>query len=237
MALRMEAHSRALANEGYVYCVLRRKYPELEKSHLVYLPAEMKKLGGYYNHSKKKAFYPNGSVGVFSQCADDEDVLNLLSAQFSWMGFDELSTFDWDKFTKLSASVRVTKDSGLIAMVRGCTNPLGPSAGDINRYFVNKDVTAEEDENYNPDDWFAIKANAIDNPHLDIDQYMKRFSGQAAHVRKAWVDGDFVLENALFDFRPTALIEDEDGNPKVIPYHVIHSLPTSSNGLSILYKD
>lgn len=203
MALRWEAHARALAHPGFTYVILRRTYPELQKSHLIHVPREMKKLGGTFNQTDRIATYPNGSKGFFSHCATDEDALNLLSAEFAWMGVDELSTFEWEMFVKLAASVRVPVNSNLTAMVRAATNPLGPSAQQILKYFVDKNVELEEDPDYNPNDWFAIHANLIDNPHLDQDQYRKRFSGLPAHVRKAWVDGEFVLENALFEFHPT----------------------------------
>jgi hypothetical protein len=220
MALRWEAHARALSHPGFNYIILRRTFPELQKSHLVHVPREMKLLGGTFNYTEKFAKYPNGSTGFFSHCATDEDVLNLLSAEFAWAGFDELSTFQWDMFTKLSASVRVAVGSGLTAMVRACTNPLGPSAQKILQYFVEKQVDSSEDPDYNPNDWHSIKANLEDNPHLDESQYRKRFSGLPAHVRKAWVDGDFVLENALFDLRPTIRL----GNGETIPYHVINDI-------------
>lgn len=229
MALRWEAHARALSHPGFKYCILRRTFPELQKSHLVHVPKEMKLLGGDFNYTQKIARYPNGSTGFFSHCATDEDVLNLLSSEFAWMGFDELSTFEWEQFVKLAASVRVPVDSELIAMVRGATNPLGPSAQKILQYFVSKDVDPSEDPDYNPDDWYSVKANLEDNPHLDQFQYRKRFSGLPEHVRKAWVDGDFVLENALFDFHPTvtqSMIYEKGLSQDTLgkPYHVIHDI-------------
>lgn len=216
MCGRWDAHMRALSYPGFTYCILRRTYPELQRSHLVHINREMKQLGGTFHNTDHIATYPNGSRGFFSHCATEDDVLNLLSAEFALMVFDELSTFEWEMFTKLSASVRVPVGSKLTAMVRGLTNPLGPSAQKILEYFVSKVVDPEEDPDYNPYDWFSIHANLIDNPYLDRDQYKKRFSGLPAHVRKAWVDGEFILENALFDFRPTQTI---DGVSK--PFHVV----------------
>lgn len=219
VALRWEAHIRALSYPGFTYCILRRTYPELQKSHLMYISQEMKQLGGYFHHTDKMAIYPNGSKGVFSHCSNEEDVLNLLSAQFVWMGFDELSTFPWEMFTKLAASVRVSQTSGLTAMVRACTNPLGSSADELRAYFIDHDVdmTLEENRDYNPRDWYNIKANAEDNPHIDITQYRKRFSGLPQHVRKAWEDGEFILENALFSFHPETDDLDEDGKVRIDP--------------------
>jgi hypothetical protein len=218
---RWDAHLRALTCPGFKYCILRRTYPELYKSHLTVLPGEMKKLGGEWNGTEKVAKYPNGSLGFFSHCQNDQDVLNLLSAEFYLMFFDEISTFEWDMFTKLAASVRAPIHLGLSAMVRAATNPLGISAEMINRYWILKDLEPHEDEFYNPNDWYAIKANIGDNPHLDAQEYRKRFSGLSAHVIKAWVDGDFSTENALFDFRPQVW---SDGLGKLIPWHVVHDI-------------
>jgi hypothetical protein len=229
MCGRWDAHMRALSHPGFTYCILRRTFPELQRSHLVHINREIKALGGTYHGTDHIVTYPNGSKGFFSHCATEDDVLNLLSSEFALMVFDELSTFEWEMFTKLSASVRVPVGSGLTAMVRGLTNPLGPSAQKILQYFVDKDVDLEEDPDYNPNDWKSIHANLIDNPHLDQEQYRKRFSGLPAHVRKAWVDGEFILENALFDLRPSVTAgmcaEYGWGQEKVSkPYHVINDL-------------
>jgi phage terminase large subunit len=213
---RWDAHMRAMAYPGYKYCILRRTFPELETSHLVFLPKEMRALGGKWNDTKHIAVYPNGSMGFFRHCQNDKDALNLLSSEFYLMFFDEISTFEWEMFVKLAASVRVPEGSGLTAMVRAATNPLGISSEMINKYWVAKDVTPEEDSQYFPSNWYSIKANLEDNPHLDAKQYMARFSGMSAHTLKAWVDGEFSIENALFDFRPTRI--NAAGERK--PYHV-----------------
>lgn len=208
---RWDAHMRALAYPGFSYCILRRTYPELNESHLKFIPREIELLGGTYNQTDHIVKYPNGSRGRFAHCATDADVLKLLSAEFALMVFDEISTFEWDQFIKLAASVRVPVGADYIATVRGLTNPFGPSAQKLLEYFVDKTVDREEDPDYNPDDWYAIKANLVDNPYLDQAQYSKRFSGLPPHIRKAWVEGEFALENALFDFHPTQ---------KGKPYHV-----------------
>lgn len=201
---RWDAHMRALAYPGFKYIILRKTFPELEKTHLYYLPREIKLLGGTYNQTKHIVTYPNGSTGFFSHCNTEEDVLNLLGGEFYLAFFDEISTFSWEQFIKLSISVRAPVGSGLIPMVRAATNPLGESAMEVNKYWVEHNVDREEDPEYNPADWYAIKANIEDNPYLDAQQYRKRFStGLTEHVRKAWLDGEFSYENALFDFHKT----------------------------------
>lgn len=213
---RMDAHMRALATPGFKYCILRRTFPELEKSHLIDIGREMNTLGGRYLAGTHVAHYHNGSVGFFSHCSTQQDVLNLLSSEFHLMFFDEISTFEWEMFTKLSASCRVPEKMreqyGIRALVRAATNPLGCSAEQVNRYWVTKEV--DDDENYKPEDWHQIKANIEDNPYLNKEEYLKQFVGNPLHVRKAWIDGEFSLENALFEVRQT-----KNGEPyHYVPY-------------------
>ncbi len=219
---RWDAHMRAMAYPGFKYCILRRTYPELEKSHLIDLPREMKALGGDYNATSKIARYPNGSLGFFSHCQNEQDALNLLSSEFYLMFFDEISTFEWDMFRKLAASVRMPKTFrekyNTRELVRAATNPLGVSAEKINQYWVTKDVDPEDDPNYRAAEWVSIKANMEDNPYLSED-YRDQFSGMNKHVISAWVHGDFTTENALFDFQPSVVV---DGVRR--PWHVINDI-------------
>ena len=217
--LRFDAHMRALMVPKSNLILVRRTYPELLRSHLIHISTEMKMLQGDYNKTEHIAYYPNGSKLFFSHVATEADSLNLLSAEFIAAYFDELSTIPWDFFVKLCASVRIggpLKAMGIKGVVRAATNPLGPSAAEVFSYFVNKDVDPEDDPDYNPDDWDAIKIQMEDNLHIDIEDYKKRFSGMPGYLKKAWLEGEFALENQLFDFRKT-----KDGRP----YHVIHSMP------------
>lgn len=222
--LRFDAHMRALSVPKANLILVRRTYPELLRSHLIHINLEMKMLGGDYNKTEHIAYYPNDSKLFFSHVATEADSLNLLSAEFIAAYFDELSTIPWEFFVKLAASVRVAgplKELGLKGVVRAATNPLGPSAAEVFAYFVNKDVPPEDDPDYNPNDWDSIKIQMEDNHHLDIDDYKKQFAGMPSHLKKAWLDGDFALENQLFEFKPRL----RDGTP----YHVISEMPTIGN--------
>lgn len=218
LMLRNDAHMRALAVPGCTLILIRKTMKQLEQSHLLYINEEMKYLGGHFHGTKHCAYYPNGSKLFFSYVGHADDALNLLSAEFLAAYYDELSVIPWDYFQKLNASVRVSgtyKDMGLSAVVRAATNPLGPSAAEVMKYFVNKEVSWDEDEDYDPNAWAAIRIDMEDNPHLDLVQYRKRFAGMPEHVKAAWLRGEYMEENTLFDFRPT-----KEGKP----YHVIYEL-------------
>lgn len=213
--LRNDAHMWAMSVPNCNLILIRKTYKQLQQSHLLNISKEMKQLGGYYHATNFVAHYPTGSRLFFSYVGHEADALNLLSAEFLRAYYDELSVIPWEFFLKLSASVRVTGKRGLKASTRSATNPFGESAGDIEKYFVTKDIDPEEDPDYDPAEWDYIQINMEDNPHLDLEQYKKRFAGLPAHLRKAWLDGEFSDEEALFEFKPF-----RDGRP----YHVLKEL-------------
>lgn len=228
--LRADAHMRCLSVEGATCILIRKTMKQLEQSHLLDIGREMELLGGYYHGTKHCAYYPNGSRLFFSYVGHSGDALNLLSAEFLAAYYDELSVIPWEYFLKLNASVRTSgtfKDMGLKGVVRAATNPLGESAAECLKYFVNQDVTWEEDENYLPEEWGSVRIDMEDNPHLDLEQYRKRFAGLPEHVRRAWLYGEYADEHALFSFYPHKGGE---------PYHVIDQLPTEREK-PILYYD
>jgi hypothetical protein len=204
--LRWDCHLKALAYPGYKYLILRRTMPELRKSHLLFLPSEMDKLGGVFLKTHSQAEYANGSVGLFGHCETEADIEKYLSAEFYQIVFDEIVTFDWDMVTKIGVACRVPTGSGLTAMVRGGTNPLGVSAEEVYRYFIGRDITIEEDPDYVKDEWGALHMEMTDNPSLDKAQYVKRFAGLPEAYRKAWLHGEWGVEGAYFSIEPKHLI-------------------------------
>ena len=217
--LRSDAHMRAMSVPNQNIVLIRKTYKDLQKNHLLDIQKEMQLLGGYYHATNFIAHYPTGSRLFFSYVGHEGDALNLLGAEFLAAYFDELSVIPWDFFLKLQASVRVNKNSGLRAVIRAATNPFGEAAGEIEKYFVTKDVDPAEDPDYDPSDWGYIQINMEDNPHLDIEQYKKRFANLPPHLRKAWLEGEFSDEEALFDFKPR-----KEGRP----YHVVEEIDLKS---------
>ena len=224
LAIRMDAHMRALSFANFQYLILRRTMPELRKSHFGYIESEMKKLGGFYHKTENVAYYPNGSKGYFGHCETEADILNYLSSQFGAIYFDELSTFTLKMFLNISSSARAEESAPYVAIVRGGTNPLGEGAGWVKQWFIDKVVNYAEFQDYNPDDFKAIHSVYTDNPYLDRDAYKKRLSTLSANERRAWLDGEWADPDSYFsDFSPSKL--DEVTNERH-PWHVIDDLPT-----------
>ncbi len=222
VALRNDAHMRAMSYPGFTYLVVRLSMPELKKSHLRWMPQEMRNLGGSFHKTDAIATYPNGSQGFFSHCSDEEEMMKLLSSEYDAIYFDEISTFTWETITKICTCLRVREDSGLLAIVRGGTNPIGAGSAEVRRHYIIKDITPEEDRDYDPDDYQAIHTTLDDNPHIDRVQYIKRLSKLPAHIRRAWLDGEWVVEGAYFhDYKPRKVRVGQDD----LPWHVVNEYP------------
>jgi hypothetical protein len=210
---------RALAFPGFTYLIVRRTIPELKKSHLKpnFVPREMRIFGGTFHKTDNIAHYPNGSIGFYSHCETEDDMMKLLGSEYDAIYFDEISTFTWSMITRITSCLRVREGSGLLAIVRGGTNPIGVGASDVKRYFITKDVNLEDDPEYDPKDFEAIKTTLDDNPHIDRDQYIKTLQRLPEHLRRAWLDGEWIVEGAYFhDFRPM-----KGG----VPWHVADTYP------------
>lgn len=216
--LRWDAIIRCLMFPGFKALILRRKLTDLRKSHLLFIGAEMKALGGKYRETTMDCIFPNGSVLQFSHCESDADINNYLSSEWDYIGFDELVTFSLDQFLRICAAARTVVGKPYKALVRGCSNTLGPGADWMFQWFVDHNVDYGEYPDYNPDD-FEMQFSTLDqNKYANRKEVEARLRNLPDHVRRSWLYGERVMEGSYFsDFRKSK----EDGTP----WHVIKTEP------------
>jgi len=226
-AIRNDAHVRALAFPGFTYLVVRRTMGELKKTHLKFLDREMKCFNGSFNKTDSIANYPNGSLGFYASCNSEDEMLKLLGGDYHAIYFDEITTFTGEQIGKIGTCLRVPEDPEgtgvtILPRLRGGTNPIGIGAEYVHAHFITKDVNYEEEPDYNPNDYLAIHLDAVDNLYIDPEKYDKQFAGVPEHIRRAWKDGEWIVEGAYFnDFHATI-----DGQP----WHVLSELPLLGEG-------
>lgn len=244
LQLRMDFHLRCLLIPNFHALIVRRTMPELRRSHLVFIDYEMKLLGGEYLSTFSLAKYTNGSTLTLAHCETEKDVMNFLSAQYGAIGFDELSTFTLAQFLQISSAARAPVDAQYTAVVRASSNPLGIGSGWMYDWFVDKKVRSEDFPDYIAEEYAMLFSTLQENPHLDRQKYAARLGNLPAHVRKAWLLGERVIEGQYFeDFMPSKTLtvatstvrSDEHAGQSIvtIPWHVIESIPTL-NGQPIL---
>lgn len=227
--MRKDAIIRCMSYPGFKALILRRKIPDLKKSHLRFINTEMAQLDGgvsgpantvgYYRETTTDVVFKNGSFIQFSHCESLKDVENYLSSEWDLIIFDELSTFPLEMFLTIGAAARSPEDAPYHALVRAGSNWLGIGAAWMAAWFVDKNVDVSEYPDYAPDDYEMQFSKLDQNRYVNREDYVKRLRNLPAHIRKAWLDGERVIEGAYFtNFRYLGDQEQE--------WHVIKQFPT-----------
>ncbi len=103
--------------------LLRRTFPELQRS-LIERAFEWYKIaGGKPADSGKKWRFPSGAVIEFGHLEHTHDVTNYQSSEYQFIGFDELTTFEEYQYTYMLSRARSA--SGLPVRIRSASNPGG----------------------------------------------------------------------------------------------------------------
>lgn len=230
--LRWDAHLRNMMIPGHRALLLRRTFPQLRGSHFARVAMEGKMLGLKKDFNQTKFFLEYDAAGdaapsvlQFGHCESDAAIMDYLSQEWDWIGFDELTTFTFDQFIRISASARAAESTKKLALVRGATNPIGEGASWVKRYFIDRSVTEDENPEYRKDEWRSIKMNLIDNPHLNKQEYERKLLMLPNEsLRRAYIEGEWLVEGQFFhQFR-----ERLDGRE----WHVISEMP-KINGVPV----
>jgi predicted phage terminase large subunit-like protein len=106
---------------NYQALLLRRTFPELDKS-LVRRSHELyRRLGAGYNEQKKTWTFPAGECVTFGSVEHESDVHRYQGAAFQFVGFDELTSFAESQYLYLISRIRSAH--GVPCRIRAATNP------------------------------------------------------------------------------------------------------------------
>jgi hypothetical protein len=144
-AARWALYRRALKTPGFEALLLRKTFPELEKTHLRRMASEVPMLGGEFIESKRLARFrhKDGRVSLI-ECGhmdDDNAVSKYLSSEYDVIVPDEGSTFDPQALLELSTRARSSKpeviaDGGAKFWV--VSNPGGPASSMLLDFFIDQ---------------------------------------------------------------------------------------------------
>lgn len=166
--------------------ILRRTFPELEKS-LIRVACDIYPRTVFkYNHSKHVGRFSNGSIIDFAYCDRESDVNKYQSAEYDVIRFDELTHFTEYMYTYLISRVRGT--NGYPKQIKSSTNPGGIGHSWVKSRFI--DVGAPNSEH---DGKIFIPAMVQDNVFLmDSDpDYVKRLEKLSEKDKQALLYGNW----------------------------------------------
>ena len=189
----------ALRYPGSRQLVLRRTFPELEKSlirtSLSLFPREIYS----FNSSSHTGKFQNGSIIDFGYCATENDVYQYQSAEYDVIRFDELTHFTEAQYVYLISRVRGA--NSYPKQIKSSTNPGGVGHGWVKERFVD---AAERGRPFLGKDGMSrifIPALLDDNRFLceGDPEYKKRLLALPERERKALLLGDWdIFEGQYF---------------------------------------
>lgn len=188
-ALRWLGHACCNQYPGFKALLLRRKFPQLEESHLSRVEAEAAQLSAHYAKTERRVDYPNGSRFKFGHCAERGDEVNYLSDEYDLILFDEQTTFEESQVVLISSRARTTRQ-GWQPLVVGGTNPGGVSANYCRSHYIDKNPDPKQYGRYNPDDYCYIPGTLDDNPYLN-ESYEKSLDDLPTELREAYRFGNW----------------------------------------------
>lgn len=221
-------------NPKFKGLLLRRTYPELESELIVRSMngigsggPSYKHFGGTYNQEKKRWTFPSGAMIQFGHIEYDSDVRKYDSAEYNYIGFDELTSFTEYQYTYLFSRCRSSSDN-LPAFVRSGTNPGGVGHGWVRSRFVE---IKDKNGNLLPYGTIIvdkatklkrifIQAKLTDNPHLMKNDplYAQKLQLMPEKDRRAKAEGDWwTFSGQVFDDYREVPFNDEPANAQ----HVI----------------
>jgi len=203
MALLMEGIFQANQHARSNTLLLRRTFPELEKSLLLYfrrhVPAELYRA---YNEAKRQVTWWNGSVTQFGFSRSEHDIYQYQGGEFLFIGVDELTQFTMDQWTFLTSRNRCSIP-GAIPCMAGATNPGGVGHVWVKALWIDRRAAPgmERADEYNPLDYDYIPALIEDNPVYRHDQnYRRTLEALPNHLRRAFLQGDWnIFAGQYFD--------------------------------------
>jgi len=210
--------------------ILRRTFPELEAELITRSQVAIgdggpsyKHFGGVYNQEKKRWTFPSGAIIQFGHIEYESDVRKYDSAEYNYIGFDELTSFTEGQYTYLFSRCRSASDK-LPAFVRSGTNPGGIGHGWVRKRFVEPapygtiiiDKVTQQKRIF-------IQAKLTDNPHLMKNDplYYQKLQMMPERDRRAKADGDWwTFSGQVFDDFREIPFKDEPENAQ----HIINAI-------------
>lgn len=199
--LRWNLYRKAMRIPGFQAVILRRTYPELEKTHLRDMMKDAPRLGATFVETKRQMRFPEtGALVEAGHCDTEQDVQKWLSTEYDEIDIDEGSTFQGDWLIELATRARTTKPEVLAdggAKFRVFSNPGGVGALHLMDFYIDQSPDPDRFRYYRPQDYAFILSRLEDNPYLDQD-YADRLNQLPDARRRQLRDGDWRVHDGQF---------------------------------------
>jgi len=171
---------------NYRAIILRRQLEDLRlPGNLIDIAHEW--LGGtdaVWHEAKHYWKFPSGAELHFGHMEHERDRFKYKGTRWHFVGIDELTQFTEIMYTYMLTRLRKVKGDPIPVRLRGGSNPGDEGHEWVRERFVDPRPEGRTNQIY-------IPATMLDNPHLDVEDYLKGFEGVDPITRQQLVDGDW----------------------------------------------
>ncbi len=212
---------------GYSAILFRRTYQDLNLPGAIMARSHewLAGTGAKWNGTDKRWTFPSGAVLSFGYLDNDRDRFRYASAEFQYVGFDELTQFPEGWYRFLFSRLRRRSGVDVPLRMRSATNP-----GGIGHEWVRRRFVASP----SPERPF-IPARIDDNPSIDATEYLASLAELDSTTRAQLRDGVWVRDSEglvyHYDEGRNAIDEAPECHHKVLALDFGAAAPTSFNVL------
>ena len=175
----------------YSALLLRRTYRQLNQSNSIMNRALqwLANTDAVWNNTDKRFTFPSGATLTFGNLDSENDVYQYDSAEYQFIGFDELSSFSERQYTYLFSRLRTTTDNPVPLRMRSASNPGNRGHDWVKaRFMIGQ--PPEVLQHHFPTRFF-LPARISDNQHIRSDEYLASLANLDAVRRRQLLDGDW----------------------------------------------
>lgn len=183
---------------GYAALILRRTFADLKKPKALLDRARewLSNTGATYNSQDHQWIFPSGAILAFGYLQNEADIYQYQSAEYQFIGFDELTQFTESQYTFLFSRLRRTEGVDIPLRMRSASNPGGVGAEWVQARFVPDDWTPDQAgalRVWEKSGRAFVPARLVDNPYLDQASYIESLDELDEVTRAQLLQGDWSI--------------------------------------------
>lgn len=162
-----------------------------------------------WSASEQKWTFPSGARLTFGYCQDPGDEERYQSAEFHYIGIDEVTQWLEKPYRFLFSRLRRLVASKVPARMRSAGNPGGIGHRWVKERFVDPKTAIAP----------FVPAKVQDNPHIDVDEYLKMLGKLEETSRLQLAEGRWVQDTGALVYRYDDERNGVDALPNLTDWH------------------
>lgn len=180
---------------GYAALILRRTYADLSLPGAIMDRSHdwLQATDAHWDDREKTWTFPSGARLTFGYLQSDKDKWRYQSAEFQYIGWDELTQFPQEPYLYLFSRLRRLEGVDIPLRIRAATNPGGAGAGWVYERFM-PDLTPEAAAHRKATGRIFVPARLEDNPYIDQASYRRGLSELDEITRRQLEEGLWISD-------------------------------------------